>query len=81
MMTLTDDQGIEAIVPDCTGKVIDAGVSDQSNSTLVTLGKRVATQAFAIPEPKKKRPKRIDWNGSVMTEDPANDSKADLVLA
>ena len=80
MTTMTNDQEVEALIPACTGKVIDSGVSDQSNSTLVTLGKREATQAFAIPEAKK-RQKRFDSNTSVMTEDIPNDSKADAVLA
>jgi hypothetical protein len=42
MTTMTNDQELDALIPACSGKVIDSGVSDQSNSTLVTLGKREA---------------------------------------
>jgi len=78
MTTTTKDQEVHSLIPACSGKVIDSGVSDQSNSTLVTLGKREATQPFAIPEPKK-RQKRFDCNTSMMTEDIPNNSKADAV--
>ncbi len=77
---MTNDQEVDALIPACSGKVIDSGVSDQSNSTLVTLGKREADHAFAIPETRK-RQKRFDCNTSMMTEDIPNDSKGDAVLA
>jgi hypothetical protein len=54
MTTMMNDHEVEAPIPACTGKVIDSGVSDQSKSTLVTLGKREASKAFAIPETRKR---------------------------
>lgn len=80
MTTIANNQEVDALIPACSGKVIDSGVSDQSKSTLVTLGKREAAKAFAIPETRK-RQKRFDCNSSIMTEDIPNDSKSDAVLA
>jgi len=51
---MTNDQEVHTLIPACSGKVIDSGVSDQSKSTLVTLGKREAAKAFAIPESRKR---------------------------
>lgn len=79
-MTEEPSHQLRDIQPEYGQKVIDSGESYQSNSTLVTLGKRqIDPEEFLIPEVKK-RQKRSDKSLlSVMTEDLPSDSKVNPV--